>query len=211
MPREFVTGLSAHSMKQQCPSRGQCWPLSSGGESVSAHGPGWWLGVLGGVLSGSILSPSPHGLLYIFVSSCTVFRTWRIFFPSLCNNVTAWTCCCNYFQLGYLFYVLPSYFFLFQSMMVDVYTNPEKHVVLSNNVKVPILGLGEKPFPRVVHESKKIKVLSWECYWHPVIFLDMMYHPFYFTFLFQYDVYLLLLFLSHNSPWSFSYQQCSVM
>ncbi|XP_050710945.1 uncharacterized oxidoreductase ZK1290.5-like isoform X3 [Eriocheir sinensis] len=27
-------------------------------------------------------------------------------------------------------------------MMVDVYTNPEKHVVLSNNVKVPILGLG---------------------------------------------------------------------
>lgn len=54
----------------------------------------------------------------------------------------------------------PLIFFLFQSMMVDVYTNPEKHVVLSNNVKVPILGLGEKPFPRVVHESKKIKVLS---------------------------------------------------
>lgn len=33
---------------------------------------------------------------------------------------------------------------LFQKQMADVYTNSEKHVVLSNNVKMPILGLGEK-------------------------------------------------------------------
>lgn len=44
--------------------------------------------------------------------------------------------------------------------MVDVYTNPEKHVVLSNNVKVPILGLGKNSFSGVLHDSRKIKLLS---------------------------------------------------
>lgn len=33
-----------------------------------------------------------------------------------------------------------------QSVMADVYTNPDKHVVLHNNVKMPILGLGKKSY-----------------------------------------------------------------
>ncbi|XP_063846239.1 uncharacterized oxidoreductase ZK1290.5-like isoform X3 [Scylla paramamosain] len=37
--------------------------------------------------------------------------------------------------------------------MADVYTNPEKHVVLSNNVKMPILGLGTSHDGGYSHEA----------------------------------------------------------
>ncbi|XP_045128741.1 uncharacterized oxidoreductase ZK1290.5-like isoform X1 [Portunus trituberculatus] len=47
-------------------------------------------------------------------------------------------------------------FFLHEQLskqMADVYTNPEKHVVLSNNVKIPILGLGTSHDGGYSHEA----------------------------------------------------------